>query len=142
MQQKTSFSVSFPLWEISYIHIYESILGMYHIMFYALKNYRAPSFLFCLYTILYHIKSNWTFISAILTSKFPFFDKKFWQSCDLDWRKSSVATQKRGFFLDALSKANPIFRFGQPPVKFHWKAFVSTVFVEYNSLLKNDQKRV
>ena len=97
-----------------------------------LQNWRAP-FLAC--SILYHhIKSNWTFISAILTSKFPFFDKKFWQSCDLDWRKSSVAAQKRGFFLDALSKANPIFRFGQPPVKFHWKAFVSTVFVVHSAL--------
>ena len=94
MQQKTSFSVSFPLWEISYR--YESILGMYHIMFYALQNYRAPSSLFCLYPILYHIKSNWTFISAILTSKFPFFDKKFWQSCcDLDCGEK--ATQKGGF---------------------------------------------
>ena len=94
MQQKTSFSEIFPLWEILYI--YESILGMYHIMFYALQNYRAPSSLFCLYTILYHIKSNWTFISAILTSKFPFFDKKFWQSCcDLDCGEK--ATQKGGF---------------------------------------------
>ena len=68
----------------------------YHIMFYSYQNYRAPSSLFCLYTILYHIKSNWTFISAILTSKFPFFDKKFWQSCcDLDCGEK--ATQKGGF---------------------------------------------
>ena len=68
----------------------------YHIMFYSYQNYRAPSSLFCLYPILYHIKSNWTFISAILTSKFPFFDKKFWQSCcDLDCGEK--ATQKGGF---------------------------------------------
>ena len=112
MQQKTSFSESFSTLRNSYIHIYESILGTYQVY----QNYRAPSSLFCLQpvhnSLSYQKQLNFHF------GNFNFQVSIFWQKvlAKLLWpRLRRKSHTERGFFLDALSKPNPIFRFGQPP---------------------------